>query len=277
LSHSATLTGIATNGTDIWLVDSYQNKVYKYNGAASLRSGSQSASSSFRLSISDSNPQDIVSDGTSFWVVDGTALKVFKYTLSGSLLGSWAIDPADAHPTGITINPTNVSDIWIVDNGTLKVYQYTAAAGRTSGSQNASATFALNPYDTNPQGIADPPVPDTLLSAGDGLSAATAPLTPDRPTGTALSATDEAFVLLLAPGNAAPSVTDCDSPEQPERWLRAQDVLAIPPGGTDPRGTPTPALPHSSSLRTPDRLFADLLSSGLADALAAETLLTPHA
>ena len=59
-----------------------------------------------------------MTDGTSFWVVDGTALKVFKYTLSGSLLGSWTIDPANKKPTGITINPTNVSDIWIVDNGT---------------------------------------------------------------------------------------------------------------------------------------------------------------
>jgi hypothetical protein len=162
LSSSATLTGIATNGTDIWLVDSYADKVYKYNGAAILRSGSQSAASSFKLSRSDTNPQDIVTDGTSFWVVDGTALKVFKYTLSGSLLGSWAIDPANTHPTGITINPNNVSDIWIVDNGTDKVYQYTAAASRTSGSQNASATFALNSNDTNPQGIADPPVPGTF-------------------------------------------------------------------------------------------------------------------
>lgn len=60
------------------------------------------------------------------------------------------------------INPANVSDIWIVDIGTLKVYQNAAAAGRTSGSQNAAATFALNPYDTNPQGIADPPPPGTL-------------------------------------------------------------------------------------------------------------------
>jgi hypothetical protein len=277
LSGATNLTGIATNGTDLWLVDAKMHKVYKYTGAAGHTSGSQSAASSFSLSSSDSNPQDIVTDGTSFWVVDGTALKVFKYTLSGSLLGSWAIDPADTHPTGITINPNNVSDIWIADNGTGKVFQYTAAAGLTSGSQNAAATFALAPGDTNPQGLADPPAPDTFLSAGDGLSAATAPLTPDRPAGTALSVTDETFVLLLAPGNAAPSVTDGGSPEQPERWLRAQDILAIPPGGTDPRGTPTPALPHSSSLQTPDRLFADLLNSGLVDALAADTLLTPHA
>ncbi len=98
-----------------------------------------------------------MTDGTSFWVVDGTALKVFKYKLSGSSLGSWSIDPADTHPTGITINPSNVSDIWIVDSGTDKVYQYIGAASRTSGSQKAGATFALASANTNPQGIADPP------------------------------------------------------------------------------------------------------------------------
>ncbi len=185
LSSSATLTGIATNGTDIWLVDSYADKVYKYTGAASRLSGSQSAASSFSLvnkhGNSNTNPQDIVTDGTSFWVVDGTALKVFKYTLSGSLLGSWTIDPADAHPTGITINPNNVSDIWIVDNGTDKVYQYIGAASRTSGSQNAGATFALNPYDTNPQGIADPP------PAAVRLSTAVVPVPPNAALSTGVS------------------------------------------------------------------------------------------
>src|SRR5262249_2130785 len=83
--------------------------------------------------------------------------KVYKYTLSGSLLGSWTIDAANAHPTGIAINPASPSDIWIVDSGTLKVYDYTNAASRTSGSQTATATFPLNPSDTNPQAIADPP------------------------------------------------------------------------------------------------------------------------
>jgi len=187
LSSSATLTGIATNGTDIWLVDSSTAKVYKYTGAATRLSGSQSAASSFSLAKgknANSNPQDIVTDGTSFWVVDATALKVFKYTLSGSSLGSWSIDPANAHPTGITINPANVSDIWIVDNSTLKVYQYVGAASRTSGSQNAAATFALASGDTNPQGIADPP-PESLLTQpvapvvsvqpSDGTSSASAP------------------------------------------------------------------------------------------------------
>jgi hypothetical protein len=185
LGSSAALTGIATNGTDIWLLDSYSAKIYKYTGAASRLSGSQSAASNFSLANGhngNTNPQDMDTDGTSFWVADGTSHKVFKYTLSGSLLGSWAIDPANTHPTGLTINPSNVSDIWVVDSGTLKVYQYVGAAGRTSGSQTASATFALAAGDTNPQGIADPPPADLLLTP------AAAPLALSQPSVAAVGA-----------------------------------------------------------------------------------------
>src|SRR5262249_38415407 len=34
LSPNANVTGIATNGTDVWLVDASADKVYKYSGAA---------------------------------------------------------------------------------------------------------------------------------------------------------------------------------------------------------------------------------------------------
>jgi hypothetical protein len=135
-----------------------------------------------------------VTDGTSFWVVDGSRLKVFKYTLSGSSLGSWAIDPANTHPTGLTINPASVSDVWIVDSGTLRVYQYVGAASRTSGSQNAAASFALAPGDTNPQGIADPPTADMVRTS------AAAPTPPELPStaaaGPSLASRDAAFTLL---------------------------------------------------------------------------------
>jgi sugar lactone lactonase YvrE len=167
LNVNAQLEGIATNGTDIWLLDNQQDKVYKYTGAASLLSGSQSAASSFSLANGkngNSNGKGIVTDGTSIWVVDdGSTNKVFKYTLSGSSLGSWTIDAANSSPTGLTINPSNVSDIWIVDSGTKKVYQYAGAASRTSGSQSAAATFALDARNTNPQDIADPPPANAMI------------------------------------------------------------------------------------------------------------------
>src|SRR5262249_18312427 len=168
LPKNAAVEGIATHGTDVWVLanSTSKDKVFRDAGAAGLRSGSQTATSSFGLTSADTNPKGILTDGASLWVVDdGTSAdRVFKYTLTGTLLGSWTIDPANTHPTGLTINPNNVSDVWVVDNGTDKVYQYTGAAGRTSGSQVASATFALAAGNTNPQDIADPPVSGLLPS-----------------------------------------------------------------------------------------------------------------
>jgi hypothetical protein len=152
--------GIASNGTDIWIVDARSDKVFKYAGAASRLSGSQNATSSFNLNSSNRDPKDIVTDGASLWVVNdsSSADKVFKYKLSGSLVGSWTITTSGAtSPTGITLDPANPSDLWIVDNGTDRVYQYTAAVSKTSGSLTAAASFPLAAGNTNPQGIADPP------------------------------------------------------------------------------------------------------------------------
>ena len=49
LASNATVEGIATNGTDVWIVDAKSDKVFKYTGAASRISGSQNAASSFNL------------------------------------------------------------------------------------------------------------------------------------------------------------------------------------------------------------------------------------
>jgi hypothetical protein len=276
LSSSATLTGIATNGTDIWLVDSYADKVYKYAGAASLRSGSQNAASSFSLAgghNGDPNPQDIVTAGTAFWVVDGTKLKVFKYTLTGSLLGSWAIDPANTQPTGITVNPNNVNDLWIVDNGTDLVYDYAGAASRTSGSQNASATFALAAGNTNPQGIADPASREMLPTS------APAPLAPDQPSAAAttpvssvgpntitdapsLAGRDAVAALLLreslpSPGGAAVDLPAGGAPAPGPDDLSPADLL----GGPQPLDALTPLTVASSQALRPEPRAPGLLDS----------------
>src|SRR5262249_16289150 len=163
LPKNAKPEGIATNGTDVWIVESSSDKVYRYAGAASRLSGTQAAASNFSLNSGNVSPTDIVTDGQSFWVVDDTAKtdKVFKYTTAGTLLGSWTIDAANKTPTGIALDPTNVNHLWIVDSGTDKVYQYNAAATRISGSQSAALTFALVAGNANAQGIADPPAPET--------------------------------------------------------------------------------------------------------------------
>jgi hypothetical protein len=157
--------GITIWGNDVWLVDAKQDKVFRYAGAASLRTGSLNAAGSFTLNTANKDPQDLVTDGTNIWVVNGSSTdKVFRYSMAGVLRGSWTIDAANASPTGITLDPTGASQsLWIVDNGSDRVYEYVGARSRTSGSQNASAVFALAAGNTNPQGIADPPAASDRL------------------------------------------------------------------------------------------------------------------
>jgi uncharacterized delta-60 repeat protein len=167
-----TPTGIATDGTHIWITDSKNDRVYRYDNAANRLSGSQTATSSFALSVNNKNSSDLTTDGTSVWVIESsTTDQVFKYSMSGTLLGSWSIDAANTSPTGITIDPANVSNIWIVDNGTDRVYQYNSATTRTSGSQSANAQFVLTTGNTDPQGIADPPPPALRIEAADAPAA----------------------------------------------------------------------------------------------------------
>ncbi|MDZ4780206.1 MAG: hypothetical protein SGJ19_08140 [Planctomycetia bacterium] len=151
-------TGITTNGTDVWIVDSSTDKVYKYTSAASRLSGSQSAASNFNLNNQNGNATDLVTNGTNIWTVNSAATdKVFRYSMTGTLQGSWTIDSRNTSPTGITLDPASPSTLWIVDNATDQVFAYAGATSRTSGSQAAAIAVNLGQGNSDPQGIADPP------------------------------------------------------------------------------------------------------------------------
>ena len=126
LANNATVQGIATDGTDVWIIDARSDKVFRYANAAGRLSGTQTAASSFSLNSGNSGPKGIVTDGTYLWALnDSSTDKVFKYTLSGSLVGSWTITGAGSSPTGITLDPSGgVNHLWIVDSGTDRVYQF---------------------------------------------------------------------------------------------------------------------------------------------------------
>lgn len=153
--------GIATDDTDIWLLDRKLDTVFHYAGGAALRSGEIDATNSFPLHANNKNGKGITTDGTHLWVVNdvGGKDKVYKYAVDGTYLGRWNIDPANAKPTGITIDPTGASDdVWIVDNVSDSVYQYNGGTAHLSGSAVSDSVFALDAANTNPQGIADPAV-----------------------------------------------------------------------------------------------------------------------
>jgi hypothetical protein len=202
----STPEGIASNGTDIWIVDRGSDRVYRYAGGANRTSGSASPTSSFALASGNRDAKGIETDGTHLWIVDDASInKVFKYTFSGKLVGSWTISGANTTPTGITLDPSNPSDIWIVDSSRDQVFQYTAAASRTSGSQSPSAVFTLASGNKNPQGIADPPPP------GDQTS---------RPNGSTSRGNVQAAVAGMQPSvSVAASFAAAD-------WPRARDLTA---------------------------------------------------
>ncbi|MCA9138263.1 MAG: hypothetical protein KDB00_15935, partial [Planctomycetales bacterium] len=152
--------GIAVHGDDLWVVDRETDRLLFFAGGALLRSGRTEATSSFRLRRDNRNPMGLATDGTHLWVVNDTQAvdKVFRYAIDGTPEGSWTIDALNSKPTGLTIDPSNVSHVWIVDSRSDAVYQYDNAAARIDGEQLADATFQLAESNLNPQGIADPPV-----------------------------------------------------------------------------------------------------------------------
>lgn len=156
MPNNATPEGIATDGKNIWIVDSRSDKVYRFDDAASRLSGSQNAASSF--GGVGSNPKDIVSDGVHLWIVeDGSKVdRVYKYHVTNGYWGSWVIDSVNKTPTGITIDPQMIGDIWISDSGTDRVYRYSAATPVTGGSLAASSSFVLASGNSNPQGLVIP-------------------------------------------------------------------------------------------------------------------------
>ncbi len=121
--------GITVWGNDLWLVDPAQDRVFYFAGGALLRSGRVAATSSFALNSANLSATDLVSDGSHLWVVnDTTGLdQVFRYTNGGLLEGSWTLSASNPSPTGITLDPNNVSHLWVVDASTDRVYQYNAA------------------------------------------------------------------------------------------------------------------------------------------------------
>ena len=117
------------------------DKVYRYAGAASRLSGSQNAASSFSLEQRQQGPQGHRHRRRRISGSSTTAPPTRSSSTRSPVRSSEAgrLPTGGGSPTGITIDPANVSDIWIVDNATDRVYQYTAAASRTSGSQSAAS------------------------------------------------------------------------------------------------------------------------------------------
>src|SRR5262249_10355434 len=133
-----TPTDLATDGTDIWVLDQGAGRVYRYAAAAARRSGSQASADSFALDAANTAASGLALRGTTFWVTNegsGTN-KVYLYSLSGAALGNWTLDSANDAPSGVTVNLAGGADVWVSDRTDGKVYRYGGGTGWTSGSHS---------------------------------------------------------------------------------------------------------------------------------------------
>src|SRR5262249_34323965 len=117
--------GVSSDGSDVWVVDAGSKQVLRYAGATALLAGSSVAASRFALHPENTSPSDLVTDGRVIWVTDEGRDEVFVYDTTGTLLGRWKLDPANADASGITRDPTGASsDLWVVDRVDRVVYAY---------------------------------------------------------------------------------------------------------------------------------------------------------
>jgi PKD repeat protein len=152
---------VATDGTHVWLVDDAKDRVLFYPNAASRRDGSQTTTGGFALDKTNGNPSGLVVRDGQAWVTDDRPDsendRVFVYSLGGKLLGQWQLDPANAHSSGVTLDPNGGTDLWVVDRQDSRVYHYAGGTEWVDGARTAADSFALAPANHHAEGIADPP------------------------------------------------------------------------------------------------------------------------
>ncbi len=160
---------VTTDGTDVWVADAGLRQVLRYVGAAALSAGNATPAGAFALHPDNAHPTGLVTDGQTLWVTDDGRDEVFVYAAAGTLLGRWALDPANADASGVTRDPTGASnDLWVVDRVDARVYRYTGAAAVRSGTLTAADSFALSAADAHPEGIADPPTAASDIGSACG-------------------------------------------------------------------------------------------------------------
>ena len=136
--------GITYANDRLYVVDSFQNKVYAY-----MSSGQRDATSDFEISASIHWPEGITYANDRFYVVDDRRDKVYTYMSSGQrdATSDFEISADHTRLTGITYANDR---FYVVDDQDDKVYAY-----MSSGQRDATSDFDLSSDKRNrsPMGI----------------------------------------------------------------------------------------------------------------------------
>ena len=117
-------TDIAWDGSNFWVVNRQNKRVYQYTSAGTY------TGTSFDTSGEDDFTFGITWDGSNFWVVGRQNKKVYQYTSAGTYTGT-SFDTSGEITTATTIT-WDGSSFWII--GENKAFEYTSAGAYTGTS-----------------------------------------------------------------------------------------------------------------------------------------------
>ncbi len=146
-------TDIATDSTDIWVVDKNgsSSRVYYYPGtAATAPSGNVDATASFTLHSQNADPSGLAVNADRIFVTDLADREVYVYERStGNYQGKWDLDPGNQTPTDITTEPTGPgtfgTNLYVVDKTRGEVFVYPDSVDWiNNGNPNADTLLAKN-------------------------------------------------------------------------------------------------------------------------------------
>lgn len=115
-------SGIVWDGTNFWILNGSEDRVYKYNSSFAYQNVNFSTASQI-----STQPRGIAFDGTYLWICSDstTNSRAYKYNTSGVYQNeNFLVGTQETFPWGITWDG---SHFWVVGNNTKKAYKYTAA------------------------------------------------------------------------------------------------------------------------------------------------------
>ena len=150
---NTTASGIWSNGTTMWVLNTLDKKVYAYNLATRARD----AAKDITLDATKNSWAHVTSDGTTMWAFDGgTPDKLFAYTLSTGARDTskdFTLSYSDVGDAGGMW--TDGATMWVVDAPTAsnlpgpnKAVAYTLS----TKARDSSKDFDLHAGNTSPQG-----------------------------------------------------------------------------------------------------------------------------
>ena len=128
--HNGHPSDLWSDGTTLWIVDTYDVKLYAYTlGGAGA---TYDSTKDITLDQENANPRGIWSDGTNLWVADNTDNKVYAYTLTSSGAtynpdGDFVLKSGTGHPRDLWSDGTTM---WVVSHSNDRVYAYTLTDAR---------------------------------------------------------------------------------------------------------------------------------------------------